>query len=152
MKNGSYYVINSDQEIRKVYYQMRQMSKFLKEKEKEGSLFLPEFPNLICDIFCSLYMINPRVKTIDEIGPQNFLNMTILKGLLINPSYDNIKEKTSFSKATALWATELFVEKLLRSLNKKKGKIKYYNKVDDELNKEVIKKPLEEKRTGFFLI
>ncbi|MDD5771923.1 MAG: hypothetical protein PHX78_00490 [bacterium] len=150
MKKEIYYVINSNQEIRKIYYQLRQISKYIKEKEKEGSLILPGFSNLVCDIYCSLYMANPKVKTIDEIDPKNFINLTILDGLIVNPSFESIREKTKFSKAAALWATEMFVDKLLKSLNKKKNDFKRFNKLNKDLDKEIIKRSLEEKKTGFF--
>ncbi|MFH1287502.1 MAG: hypothetical protein ABII25_02270 [bacterium] len=152
MKKEAYYVINSDQEVRKVYYHSRQISKCIKEKEKEGFLLLPGFSNLVCDIFCSLYMINPKVKTLDEIDTKYFINMVILEGLLVDPSYQTIKEKTNFSKVTALWVTELFVDKLLKSLKREKRNISHFHKKNTDLNKEIIKKSLEEKKTGFFLI
>lgn len=152
MKKETFYVINSDPEIRKVYYQLRQISKYIKEKEREGLLLMPGFSNLICDIFCSLYMLNPKVKTLDEIDAKYFINMVILEGLLVNPSYQDIKEKTNFSKVTALWATELFAGKLLKSLKMEKRNIRHFCQNNTDLNKEIIKNSLEEKKTGFFLI
>ncbi|MEW6088475.1 MAG: hypothetical protein AB1498_09245 [bacterium] len=145
------YTINSDDELRKIYYKLRQISKFLEEKEKEGAKLLPGFSNLVCDIFCSLYMINPKVKTIEEIDPKYFINLTIMNGLILDPSYETIKEKTNFSRSTALWATEMYVDKLLKSLRSRKRNIKYFHKKNTDLNREVIRNSLEKRNTGFFL-
>lgn len=152
MTGEMFYVINSDQEIRKVYYQMRQVSKYIIKREKEGLLLLPGFSNLICDIFCCLYMANPGVKALSEIYPEYFINMIILDGLLVDPSYEDIKEGTNFSRVTALWVTELFVGRLLKSLKSERRNIKRFYKSNADSNKEVIKNSLGGKKTGFFLI
>ena len=147
MKKDNIYVINSDQEIRKIYYQLRQASKYIKEKESIS--LIPGFSNLICDIFCSLYMINPRLKYLHEVDKKYFINFIIIDGLLIDPSYEIIRGKTTFSKAASIWTTEIYVDKLLKSLLVEKNAIKRFNKINDEINKEIIKNGLKEKRTGF---
>ncbi|MBI5417440.1 hypothetical protein HZA55_05780 [Candidatus Poribacteria bacterium] len=120
LKNKSTYVVNSTPEIRKKYFQIYQFSNSLIEKDKQGTSVFPGFSNLLCDIFCSLFMPNPEIKKIEEIHPRYLINMTILEGLLVSQTYKRIRDKSSFSDITSIWATEMFAEKLLKSLSKKK--------------------------------
>ncbi len=131
----SVYVINSTTAIRKKYSQMHQTSKFLIEKEKEGLHFLPTIPNLLCDIFSSLYMPYPYVKKWEEISSHFLINMTIMESLLVNDSYKRVRDKTCFSPFASLWATEMFAEKLVKSLSRRK-----YKKKIDKINSQNIEK------------
>jgi len=81
-----------------------------------GGRLVPYFRELVEDVFCLLYKLEPRFRGEREVGPAAALNGRLLRDLVAHPALGVLRAETQLDEAEAGLATLLLAEGLLARL------------------------------------
>ena len=85
-----------------------------------GGTLLPHFRDLLEDVFCLLFKLEPRWRTADEVAPSAILNRELLTALREFPIVDELREQTQLDETQAGLATVLLGEGLLTTVREER--------------------------------
>ncbi|MBI4651499.1 hypothetical protein HY745_09510 [Candidatus Desantisbacteria bacterium] len=125
MKKENFLVVSTDIELEK-YSGFKNCSEYLKEKENAGTNYIPLFPSLLFDIFCSFYLKNPEMKKIENTSPLLWQNYYLLESLTGHYQYKNIHSSIAENSQNAFWVTEIFADEFMKLLTSKKKIIDFF--------------------------
>jgi uncharacterized protein with von Willebrand factor type A (vWA) domain len=85
-----------------------------------GGRLVPHFRELLEDLFCLLYKLEPRLRTADEVGPSAVLNRTLLDTLHDSPLLADLRERTQLDEVQAGLGAVLLGERVLALLREER--------------------------------
>jgi len=85
-----------------------------------GGTLLPHFRDLLEDVFCLLFKLEPRWRTADAVAPSAMLNRELLAALRDFPILDELREQTQLDETQAGLATVLLGEGLLTTIREER--------------------------------
>jgi uncharacterized protein with von Willebrand factor type A (vWA) domain len=85
-----------------------------------GGRLVPYFRELLEDLFCLLYKLEPRLRAPDEVGPAAALNRALLATLDETPLVADLRERTQLDEAQAGLGAVLLGERVLALLREER--------------------------------
>ncbi|GGA56065.1 VWA domain-containing protein [Kroppenstedtia guangzhouensis] len=107
MKNKS--VLNTDSFDKRRFTEIFNMSKQLQGLNEAGEPRLPTFPDLLGDIWASLYKMKPEIK--EEIPETLTANKRLMENIMADESFQNFREFTRLDDLSSALGTAKFGEK-----------------------------------------
>ncbi len=83
-----------------------------------GGVLVPHFRELLEDVYCLLYKLEPRWRAADEIAPAAALNRALLNALRDHPLLEHVRSDTQLDEVAAGLATVLVGEHVLDLLRR----------------------------------
>ena len=85
-----------------------------------GGALLPHFCDLLEDVFCLLFKLEPRWRPAADVAPSAMLNRELLAALRDFPILDELREQTQLDETQAGLATVLLGEGLLTTVREER--------------------------------
>lgn len=85
-------VLNTDSFDRRHYEKVYEMSGNLQKMNNSGRELLPNFPDLLGDIWASLYKMNPEIQ--EEVKEGLETNRSLMKNIMNEEAFQNFREYT----------------------------------------------------------
>ncbi len=110
--------IESDAYDRSAFADLVAESPSLAALVETGRVLVPHFRELLEDVFCLLFKLNPAWRTADQVAPSAALGGALLAGLRDHPLVEHVRTETQLDEAQAGLGTVLIGEELLRLLKR----------------------------------
>lgn len=107
MKNKS--VLNTDSFDKRRFNEIFGMSKQLQELNEAGVQHLPTFPDLLGDMWASLYKMRPEIK--EEVDTELSANKQLMQNIMADDSFKGFREFTRLDDLSSALGTAKFGEK-----------------------------------------
>jgi uncharacterized protein with von Willebrand factor type A (vWA) domain len=108
--------VESDAFDRTLVAELLADSPSLGEVVEAGGRLVPHFRELVEDVFCLLYKLEPRFRAEQEVGPAAALNRKLLQELHAHATLAVLRAETQLDEAQAGLATLLVAERLVALL------------------------------------
>jgi len=105
--------IESDLFDRSLFAELLRDTPSLAALVETGGTLVPHFRDLLEDVFCLLYKLDPAWRDAAEVGPSAALSRVLLEALRDHPLLDHLRSETQLDEAQAGLATVLLGEELL---------------------------------------
>src|SRR2546430_1924008 len=77
-----------------------------------GSPLMPHFRDLLEDVFCLLFKLEPRFRTPETVAAATVLNRTLLDAFRDHPLLEHLREQTQLDESQAGLGTVLLGEEI----------------------------------------
>ncbi|HET6871648.1 MAG TPA: VWA domain-containing protein [Sporolactobacillaceae bacterium] len=132
MKNNS--VLNTDSFDKRRFKQILEMSENMQALSKNGQELLPTFPELLGDVWASLYKMNPRIQ--EEVSEGLETNQLLMGSIMNDGAFQNFREFTRLDDLSSAIGSVKFGEKTNEWLIEQEERNKELQKQLEEARKQ----------------
>jgi uncharacterized protein with von Willebrand factor type A (vWA) domain len=92
----------------------------LAEVAEAGAAIVPHFRELLEDVFCLLFKLEPRLRAAAEVAPAAVLNRTLVEAFRDHPLLDHLRAETQLDETKSGLGTVLLAEQVLAWLREER--------------------------------
>jgi uncharacterized protein with von Willebrand factor type A (vWA) domain len=112
--------VESDTYDRSAFATLLAGSPSLGKVADDGGALVPHFENLLADIFCLLFKLEPHFRDPDAVAPAAALNRALLDAFRDHPLLEHLREQTQLDETQAGLGTLLIGEEVLALLREER--------------------------------
>lgn len=109
-------VLNTDLYDARVYREIRDASRRMRNLEERGSRKMPTFPPLLGDVWAGLFKAAPRILPEKEVAPEVRPNRALMEKIMDLPEFASLREYTRLDEVMSALASLRIGEKVLNLL------------------------------------
>jgi uncharacterized protein with von Willebrand factor type A (vWA) domain len=127
--------VNADSFDKRRFNELLRMSKGLQKMKGEGEKEVPQFSQLMGDIWSALYKSNPQLLHKEEVSNEVLLNHTFMNQVMEDESFESNREITKLDDLSSALSTISFSNKVMDWIKERKGNNdQFRNAVNDAMN------------------
>lgn len=144
MRNTS--VLNTDSFDNRRFKEISNMSMKMKELNDQGKSHLPTFPDLLGDIWASLYKVKPEIR--EKVSEGLETNRTLMQNIMNDKSFQTFREVSRLDALTSAVGTVNFGEKTSEWLLEQEQRNEELHRLMDEARRQQEKLQQQIDKTG----